>query len=286
MKKSIIVLFLIITNISIAFTQIKVPVGTQSQINKFLESKTYVVLKNNIISEYNDAIEIAIEKYWNLTEYEFVYESDFKNLRKDPNNSFLMINQVYFEKDKTQTIFDFIILTIGGSYRTVNDMPTLCAVPLCYKGALESDYDYKIPLMIKFVQNHINTTKSNSSLNEGNIANYYMNKSGSLKKKTLYLLKENVEPEIRTKNSFATAYPYNFDYTTKENISELITNNTKDALVLHVISPKLSNTLSYCIKIIIDTENGLIYYYDKHKISKKAGDYLLKSDLKKLAKKE
>ena len=64
-----------------------------------------------------------------------------------------------------------------------------------------------------------------------------------------------------------------FDYTTKENISSLIENNDKNALVLHVLGPQLSSTLSYCVKIIIDTENGLIYYYDMHKVSDKNSDY-------------
>lgn len=267
------------------FAQIKIPVGTKSDINKFLNSKTYVVLKNDRMSEYNFAVKDAVETHWDLTPYEFIYLSDFNKLKGDSKNSFLMINQVYFEKDKTQTIFDFLILTIGGKYKTVDDMPTLCAIPLCYKGALDSDYDYKVPVMVKFVQNHINTCKDNSTLNQDNIAEYYMNKSGSPKKKTLYLLKEEIEPVVRTKNSFATAYPYNFDYTSKDYISSLIENNNKDALILHIIGPKLNNTLSYCIKIIIDTESGLIYYWDKHKISKSSKDYLLKSDLKKLAKK-
>ncbi len=285
MKKIITFTILLILVSTVAFAQIKIPVATQAQVSKFLKNKTYVVLKNDIMSEYNDAIQEAFEKHWTITEYEFVYASEFNTLKKDSDKSFIMINQIYFEKDKTNTKFDFIVATTGGNHRTVDDMPTICAVPLCYNGALESDYDYKIPLMIKFIQNHILTTKENPSLNEDNIADYYMNKSGSLKRKTLYLLKEEVEPEVRTKNSFAGAYPFNFDYTTSDNIKDIIDNNTKDAVILHLICPKLNNTLSYCIKIIIDTEEGTIYYWDKHKLSNKKGDYLLRSDLKKLAKK-
>jgi hypothetical protein len=270
----------------LSYAQIKIPVGTKSDLTKFMKSKTYVVLKNDRMSEYNTAIKEAIEQNWTITPYEFVYESDFKNLKGDSDNSFIMINQVYFEKDKSQTLFDFIIVTMGGNYKTADEMPTLCAVPLCYKGALETDYDYKIGLMIKFIQSHLITCQQNPALTEESIADYYMAKSGSPKKKTLYLLKEEVEPEIRTKNSFATAYPYNFVYSTKEEIASLIANNDADALVLHVLGPQMNSTLSYCVKIIIDTEKGQIYYYDMHKVGEKNSDYLLKSDLKKLADKE
>lgn len=284
--KNITALLVLLMIGELCFAQIKIPIGTKTDINKFMKSKTYVVLKNDKMSDYNSAMQEAIELHWTITPYEFIYESEFNDLRKDPDKSFLVINQVYFEKDKTQTLFDFIVLTVGGNYKTVDDMPTLCAIPLCYKGALESDYDYKIGLMVKFAQNHVLTCKDNPVLTEETIADYYMTKSGNPKKKTLYLLKEEVEPEIRTKNSFATAYPYNFDYSTKEDIARLIKNNDKNALVLHVIGPQMKSALSYCIKIIIDTETGLVYYYDMQKISQKSPAHLLKSDLKKLAQKE
>jgi hypothetical protein len=268
------------------YSQLNIPVGSKSDINKFLKNKTYIVLKNDRMSEYNFAVKDAIEKHWDITEFEFIYEPDFKKMQKDNDKSFLMINQVYFDKDKTQTLFDFIILTNGGNYKTVNDMPTLCAVPLCYNGALESDYDYKIALMIKHIQTHIRICKDNPSLNSDNIADYYLSKSGSPKTKTFYLLKEEVAPEIRTKNSFAGSYPFNFEYTSKENISSIIKNNDDNALILHVIGPQMKSSLSFCIKIIIDSEKGMIYYWDYHKINKKNYANLLKSDLKKFAAKK
>lgn len=48
----------------------------------------------------------------------------------------------------------------------------------------------------------------------------------------------------------------------------------------------MNSTLSYCFKIIIDTKEGNIFYYDMHKMSKTKPDLLLKSDLKKLSSKE
>lgn len=266
--------------------QLKIPVPLKSDISSLMKTTTYFVLKNDIFSDFNVALKDAAEKHWTITPYEFIYLSDFENMKKDTDKSFLMINQVYFEKDKSQTLFDFLILTLGGNYKTVNDMPTLCAVPLCYNGALETEYDYKVGLMMKFIQNHILICQQNPELNENNIADYYLTKTGSVKEKTLYLLKEEVAPDIRTKNSFASAYPFNFDYTTREIIKQLVDNDSEGGLVLHVLGPQIKSTLSYCIKIIIDTENGLVYYYDVHKINKNNPAHLLKSDLKKLSDKE
>lgn len=285
MKKCFIIILFVAFNIY-SFSQIKIPRANQSEITKFLNSKTYIILKNDKFSDYNEQMIQAIKNHWTITEYEFVYESDFNNLKSNPKNSFLMINQVYFEKDKTKTLFDFLILTISGNYKTVNDMPTLCAIPLCYKGALEEEYSYKIGLMLKFAQMHVNSCNENPNLSEDKLANYYMAKTTVPKNKTFYLLKEEVEPEIRTKNAFASAYPFNFEYSNREDIQKLIDNNDEDAIILHIIGPQTSNTLTYCIKIIIDTKEGNLYYYDMHKMSKNSPARLLKSDLKNLANKK
>ena len=285
MLRLVIFIFLI-NSYLIGFAQINISRGSQAEINTFLNSKTYIVLNNTLMSDYNMEMKEAILKHWTITDYEFITESEFKKHKSNPKNSFLMINQVYFEKDKTQTLFDFLILCLGGNYKTVNDMPTLCAIPLCYHGALQEAYAYKLGLMVKFTQLHIKTCKNNTTISEDKLAEYYMNKTGSPKTKTFYLLKEEVEPEIRTKNYFATAYPFNFEYADKEKIKNLIDNNDEDAIILHILGPQTSNTLSYCIKIIIDTQEGNIYYYDMHKLSNKNADRLLKSDLKKLASKK
>lgn len=264
-------------------SQVKIPVASQQDINKFLKTKTLVVLKNDRTSDYNDVIKEAVEKFWNITPFEFIYESEFKNNMKDPTKSFLMINQVYFEKDKTQTLFDFLVLSNGGNYKDVNDMPTIAAVPLCYNGALENDYVYKLGAVVKHIQLHVRTCKNNPSLNSDNIADYYLKNSGSIKDKTFYLLKTEVEPEIRTKNAFASAYPFAFEYSDQENIRKLIFNDDENAILLHLIKPQMSSILTYCVKIIFDAKSGMIYYYDSHKINENNRDYLLKSDLKKLA---
>ena len=118
---------LIIT--SLTFSQIKIPVASKSDISIFLKNKTYVVLKNDRMSDYNEALKEAINTHWDITEFEFIYESDFGKFRKDKDKSFLLINQIYFEKDKSQTLFDFLILTNGGNFKTIDDMPTICAPP-------------------------------------------------------------------------------------------------------------------------------------------------------------
>ena len=130
MKRLTIILIILATALQ-AFSQIKMPMGNKSEVEKFYKTTTYVVMKNEFMSDYNEAIKVAVEKHWTATPVKFVKACEFEKLRHDDDKSFLVINIAYFDGDDAK--FEFMILSLGGSkYKTVDDMPTLCAVPLCY----------------------------------------------------------------------------------------------------------------------------------------------------------
>ncbi|MDR2011081.1 MAG: hypothetical protein LBQ22_11450 [Bacteroidales bacterium] len=285
MNKILALILFVIISYNI-FSQITIPTGTKQEINKFLKNITCVVLKNEFMSDYNDAIKAAISDHWTITPVEYIKESEFHKLRKDVSKSFLVINQVYFDKDKSSTLFDFLILTNGGNFKTVNDMPTICGVPLSYSKAPEEDYNYKLGLIVKFIQNHIELCISNPAINQDNAVDYYTGISGIPDDKIFYVLADELAPELRNQSLFSKNYPYNYKFSSKEEIAELIKNNDKNAVILHKISPYSDNNHGYCIKIIIDTENAIIYYYDMQKVNKNNPPFLLPDDLKNLSSKK
>ncbi len=281
-------LFLLLISIVCSVSaQLSIPVGSRAEIGRFTTTTTYVVVKNDIFADYNDAIKEAVEKFWTITPYEFINESDFQMLRNDQEKSFLVINQVYFERDRSKTLFDFLILTLGGRARTINDMPTLCAVPLAYRGANKSDYLYKLGAIVKFIQKHMEITISNSNLNSDNIIDFYTNNSGSVANKKLYVLQDELEFDIRNQSAFNKNYPFPFKFSSKEEIKELIMNSDSQALILHKVGQHDKDKFyrSRCVKIIIDTENANIYYFDSHTVNKRNVNAFLKKDLRDLAKK-
>lgn len=276
-----IVLIIILSVITLqGYTQLIIPTGSRSEISRFLDSKTYIVLNNERMSDFNMAMREAVERFWDITPYEFIYTSDFHEQRHDASKSFLVVNQVVFEGDRSNTKFDFLILTLGGNARTINDMPTLCAVPLCYTGASESDYTYKMGVIVKFVQKHIETTQSNPNLNQDNIADYYVERAGCLQQKTLYVLRQELEPRINSRSDFRDEYPFNFEFGSKNQIQKLINKSDNEAVILHKIGPQPNSEISRCIKIILDVKNANIYYYDTHNISRRRPNALLRSDLR------
>jgi hypothetical protein len=264
--------------------QVSISVGTSSEVNMFTKRTTCFVIKDELISDYNDIIKQSVEQYWTITPYEFIGTADFHKMRTDKNYAFIVLNQVSFDKDKTNTRFDFMIATLGGNYKTINDMPTLCAIPLCYNGDDEENYVYKLPLVIKFIQNHIQVCKDNPELDDKSIVKYYTDKADNLTEKTLYLNKADLDSEIRSESSFSENYTGNFKITDIETIQSIIDNNNSDAAILHLIKPQPGNGLDRCFKLIIGVENAQLYYYDMHSVNKKKPALLLKSDIKNMQK--
>ncbi len=284
-KYGIVLLLLFSMFCQSSFAQLKIPTGTTREVNKFLNTTTYIVLENEILSDFNIAMRDAVEDFWTITPYEFIRVSDFHRDRNDSEKSFLVVNQVYFDRDRSNTLFDFLILTIGGDARTINDMPTLAAAPLAYNGAPASHYDYKMGLMLKFIQNHILTVKENPRLNEDNIADFYMSQSGSVRDKTFYVLREDLEPDIRNRAAFSREYPHNFEFVDKEKIKYLIDNSDTDALILHKVGPLRDGRNAQCFKIVLDAKNASVYFYDMHSVNNRNPNALLKNDLRTLSEK-
>lgn len=266
-----------------AFSQIKIPMGNKSEVEKFYKTTTYVVMKNEFMSDYNDAIKAAVEKHWTATPVKYVKASEFEKLRHDDDKSFLVINIAYFDGDDAR--FEFLILSLGGSkHKTVNDMPTLCAVPLCYYDDEDEDkYTYKLGAMLKHCQTHVALCREHPELTKETILDYYTANTGNLAGKKLYLLKNDVSDDLRSNSALKSAYP-NAEFATAEQIEELTNSNDDKALIVHIVNPYDSNGQQYCIKIIIDTK-GLIYYYDFQKLKKNTYGHITSDDLKKLSKK-
>ena len=273
-----ILLLVFVTNF--AFSQKEV--ATQEEIKQFLKTKTLVVVDNNPLSEYNFEIKDAVKKSWKLTEFEIIDISEFEKKRKDPAYSFLTIDKVYYEKDKTQAQYEFLCLSLGGKYRTLSDMPQICAVPLCYFGVDEESYVYKIGTLINFMQNHVLLTSKNPDLNSKNIIKHYNKNISSVKDKTLYLVKDEMTKEINADAKVKAVYPYKFKFVTRDEVQEAITNDNKDVVFLHKVGPEGTKRKARCFKILIGASDAKLYYFNYHMISDKKQDGFLLNDFKKL----
>lgn len=266
-----------------AIAQDNTPVNMK-HVEQFFKTKTYIVLDDNPLSDYNFKIQENIKKYWTVTPYEFIDQETFNLKRTDPNNSFIILSETVFIKDKLQARYDFFSLLLGGNYSIVKKMPVLGAIPIGYTGAPQESSMYKLGAILKFLQAHVYLLKDHPEMLENdNMFKFYNDNQKSIKDKTLYLIKEEQAPALNSKSKIAPYYPYKIEFVTRKELEEAIDQEKEGIVFLHKVGPEGTKKKARCYNMIIGTDK-ILYYFDWHMISAKKPDGLLESDYKKLAK--
>jgi hypothetical protein len=260
-------------------------VPSRDDVKAFFNTKTMVVLPDNPLLEYNYVMREVMDQEWNITDYEFISYGKFEELRKDPQYSFLYMSQVTFENDNTDARYRFLHLSMGGDYFRIDQMPDIASVPLAYYNVEEDNYIYKLAILVRFIQNHAILIRDHPEIISSNVLNHYNDNIKDIKEKTLYVLEEELAPEVNSTARIKKVYPYKFKIVTKEEITEAIKNRDEDVVFLHKVGPEGTKLNARCYKVVIGAADALFYYFDYHKISDKQPDGLLADDFKKMARK-
>jgi hypothetical protein len=282
MKKTLATILFSVFLLQIVLSQGTVP--TEEDLYAFFKTKTLVVLEDNPLMEYNIVIKNVMEQEWNVTEYEFISWKEFEEKRFDPQYSFIYTTSVTFANDNTDAVYKFLHLSLGGDYFRMNQMPDLASVPVSFASVEEEFYIYKLAILVRFMQNHIQTLKADPKIISANVFKHYNDNMGDIKTKTLYMLKSELEPKVNSLARIKKTYPYKVKLVEREDIEAAIKNREDDVVFLHKVGPEGTKLNARCYKIIIGAADANFYYFDYHKVSKKAPDGFLESDFKKMAK--
>jgi hypothetical protein len=258
-------------------------VPSREDINAFFTTKTLVVLEDNPLMEYNQNIKQVMKQEWNITDYDFISFKEFEEKRMDPKYSFLIMTQVSFENDKTDAVYRFLNLSLGGDYFRLNQMPDIASVPLAYFNVDEDNYAYKLGILVRFIQKHALLIKEHPEIVSANVLKHYNDSIKEIHDKTLYLLENELAKEVNSVARIKKIYPYKFKIVTKEEIEQAIKDRRDDIVFLHKVGPEGTKMNARCYKIIIGAGDANFYYFDYHKITDKNPDGFLASDFKKLA---
>ena len=283
MKKSFCIIVSTLFIIHTTFAQEYIP--TVAEIKHFSQTKTIIVLEDNLMCEYNLTLQDIVPDEWTVTPFDFLTWKNFDAQKKDKNLSFLIQNRVTFEKDKTNARYLFMSLLLGGNSKGLSDMPDLCSVPLAYFGAPEESYIYKIGIFLRFIQNHVKVITDNPSVASKNIMEHYNKNIQKLEGKTLYLIAEELANDVNTEAKIKKVYSGPFKLVTKEDIQKAIADKNSDVVFLHKVGPGKNQTNARCYKILVGAADAQFYYFDYHKIDSKTPDGFLASDFKKLSRK-
>jgi hypothetical protein len=251
------------------------PLATKQQIGMFKNSKTCVVMDAGV-SFYNTPVKEAVQKYWKSTEYEFIDQAEFNKRKTSTKYSFLVMMDGAYDKDPGGVSYRYMSLVLGDPSGNLTKMPEFCSVPISYSGDNDADYEYVIPLVVKFMQIHVRNLEKDRLPISLNGLRYY-NKTG-FKDKTLLLNKDKMAVNADTPEKINAVIPNKIRLLSSEEIQKEIIANPANTLFHFHVGPSQDAGAGRCFEMLFDSE-GNLYYYNFRKITNENPDGFNLNDL-------
>jgi hypothetical protein len=276
-------LFALLVLLSVAAIAQQRPYPTVDDAEKFMKSVTCVVMEDDPFSFYNAEIKDAVTRYWKVTPVKYITVEEFNVMRNDPAYSFIVLTMTNFSNDKSGSTYDFLNLLLGADVDNLDELPEFCAVPLCFSGAPEEEYSYKLGLIVRFMEYHAELVMKNPTLYALRYLKYYNKNVPEIKDKTILVREADLAPEVNTEERITAYYPYRVRIVDEEEIIRAIEEKQKDVVIVHKVGPDGVKRSGTCMKTLTGADDAIMYYYDSHMSDSKNASGLLISDLKRLA---
>jgi hypothetical protein len=247
------------------------------KISDFTEKMTKFVLTGNEM--FDLSLQEEVKARWRVSPYEFCTWEEFMNDRNSSDYYFLLTTSGQFKKE-TEPALDMFSLVKGGTGATINSMMEVMFLPFASAEDPSGREFVFLPVLLDIIQDH--TLKSMEKDMNG-----YVGLSGYSTNMTRTGHMQIVFSEDDLNSEITREYmDINFDsdiVVTDEDTADIhIFENTPNTLVSYVVAPTNGNIGSYCYKMLINAQTHEIYYFSRHKISKKYGVGFLTEDIKRI----
>jgi len=240
------------------------PLATKQQIGMFKNSKTCVVMDAGGMSFYNGPIKKAVQKYWKSTDFEFIDQAEFNIRKTNSKYSFLVMMDGAYDKDPGGVSYKYMSLVLGDGSGNLTKMPEFCSVPVSYSGDNDADYEYIIPIVVKFMQSHVKNLEKDRLPISINGLKYY-NKTG-FKDKVLLFNKEKMASSVDSPEKIKAVCQNKVKLLSIEEIQKEILSNPANTLFHFHVGPPQDGGAGKCFEMLFDVD-GNLYYYNFRKIT-------------------
>ena len=247
------------------------------KISDFTSKITKVVLTGSDF--YDAALQEEVKARWRVSPYEFCTFEEFENLRNDSNYYFLLTTNAMFKKESEPGL-DVLTLVKGGTGATINSMLEIVYLPFASTEEPSGRELVFLPVFLDIIQDHTLNSMDKDINGYTGLSNYTLN-LGKAANMTIVFSEEDLSNEIN-----GQFRDLNFDsdmlIMDEDDADEYITGNASNALVSYIVSPTDAQPGSYCYKMLINAQTHELYYFRRHKISKKFGPGFLAEDIKRI----
>ena len=255
----------------------------QAQINTkkvkiadFTEKTTKIVLTGNEFYDLKLRKEIAAG--WTLSPYEFCTLDEFNSIKTSDSYYFLLTADGQFKKENGPGI-TFITLVKGGSeaFEGLNRMLEIVSLPIASVEDPSGREFVFMPAFIDIIQDY---TEASMSRDINGYMGLMSNTESFKDNPNLQLVFADCDLAEDVNRAFRDL---NFDsdmcVVDEDEADDKMAESAPETLVSYVVAPDEPSNGSYCYKMLIHPETHKLYYFRKHKISKKYGAGFLQEDI-------
>ena len=250
------------------------------KISDFTQKTTMVVLSGNIF--YDSALEDEIVARWKASPYGFCSVQEFEQLKGSEEYYFLLSTKGQFKKE-TEPGLQFLTLVKGGkkAEEGIAEMLEVVSLPIASAEDPSGRETVFLPVFLDIIQEHALESMDNDISGYTGLSNYSLNlhKTGDM---VIVFSEDDLSSEIT--DAFKES---NFDdemiIAEEEDADEYLTDDKQNAAISYVAVPTDAKPGSYCYKMLIDNQSHKLYYFKKHKITKKSGAGFLAEDINRIA---
>lgn len=252
-------------------------VTKDAKIEDFQEKTTKIVLTGNEF--FDSALSEEIRTRWNISPYEFCTLEDFNSLKESSDYYFLLCVKSRFRKEPEPGI-QMLTLIKGGEKadKGLGKMLELVSIPLCsarYPSGREMIF---LPALIDIMQEQVIHVLSSSISAYSSLSEASGNMSDA-RDMSIVFSEDDLSDEV-TEEMLSQYFHDGIILSDETGADDLMLGNMENTLVSYTVAPfEPTAGSSFCYKMLIDAGTHELYYFKKHRITKKAGPGFLPEDL-------
>lgn len=278
MKKTLIVIMAALMPI-MALAQAQIDTK-KMKIADFPEKVTKVVLTGNEF--FDQALQEDVAATWRVSPYEFCTLEEFESLKTDDNFYFLITTKDQFRRESAPGI-QFMSLLKGGpkAANGIGEMLEVVAMPIASAEDPSGREFAFMPAFLDIIQNHALMSIESDIVGYAGLTNHTDNIKDCAGVRIVFAdtdMSSQITKEV--KNEYFDKDLHVID---EDDADKFIVNVVPNTLVSLVVAPASAPNGSYCYKMIIDSETHKLFYFRRHKITKKDGVGFLAEDIKKIS---
>ena len=278
MKKAVIMITAILMS-AMAWGQAQINTK-KVKLSDFTQKITKVVLSGNDFMD--SALKDEVTLRWRISPYEFCSLEEFNSLKTSDDYYFLLSTNGQFKKDSGPTI-QFLSLVKGGkgAENGIGDMLEVVSMPIASAQFPSGREIAFLPAFLDIMQDYTLDSMEKDSNAYGGLGNY---SSKILKSDDFRIVfsKDDLAVSLENIGDDTINFGKEMVVTDESEVDELLRSNAENTLVSYVVAPFEPQPGSFCYKMLIDTRNHKLYYFKRHRITKKDGAGFLANDLRRI----